>query len=285
VNDNNFQPKDLNTYASPQGDACALSSDNKINNLDERISKAIEGAKLFLISQGQSYYDLGKALVEATEGLDDLQKSRIYKAVGDYLGMSVRTIKNIAYLHKKLSKYILYHTGTNMLRMRLFQIAYYLSKRVSELDKVLDVLYNDITTSNNLRAWLISASYNEIINWAKERFESYIKFYKKGGLVIMKCDVCGGDLHIDDKGKLWDIVAVHFGCYDALKENSNDKIQALRKEIRRVVKEAKIRKLVSENEMLKKRIDELIKELDAIRLKKSRKMKNIQKNIEKAISC
>jgi len=284
---NNLMEKDKNVNdASPCGDACALSSDNKEtrdNLLEERIKKAKVGIKLFLISQGQSYYDLGKYLSEALEGLSDLDKNKIYAYTSDQIGISVGTLKNIVWLYKKLSRYLLWHTETNLFKMRLFQLAYYIWKKTSEFDVVFNMAYKEIVSNDKMKAWLIETSYKDLIEWAKVRFDTYFKAFKKGFGSVVRCEICNGDLRPEDKGKTWNYIAIHHNCFEMLLENNQDKVRFLKAIVRRVKRNKLIRDGLEEIQKLKQELLEKIQQYDAIRLAKSKRYKLILEKIDKIV--
>jgi hypothetical protein len=287
MNDNSLETKDkcLNdNNVSPCGDALVLSSDNtRDKKIEEAINKAVKGAKLFLVSQGQSYYDLGKALNEALQGLTDLEKSQVYTYLVDYIGISTKTLKNIVYLYRKLANYTFWHTHTSLFKMRLFQLAYYIWKRTSDFDLVFRKAYEEIVSNEKIQAWLLEASYKDIINWAKERFETYFKAFGPRSSYIVKCDVCGGDLKQEDKGKSWDFVPVHFACYEMLKENDPNKIKFLKGYSRRVRYNKDIQKELEDIERLKQELVKKIEEYDKLRLAKSRRYKAIVQQINSIV--
>lgn len=229
---------------------------------------------------GEINYKLAKVIYEKTKNLNLSDTHKIYSFVCDYLGISIKTIKNLVWIYKKLEKFSLWHNEPGLFKLRLFQLAYYIMKHTSEIDLVLNKVYYDVVNDFKLRVWFGNASYKEILNWFKEKYETYLKVFKPKTSFIATCDICGSHLRHEDYNKTWGYLPVCFSCYELLKEENKEKIHILRHTIAKALKDNRITQLENEVNELKKQLLEKIEEYDKIRLQKSRKYRKIKQNIE-----
>jgi len=243
-----------------------------IDNIKKEILTEME---FYGASFGEITYRLAKALYEKTKNLSISETHSIYEYVSDYLGMSIKTIKTMVWLYGKLAKYNVWHTGTNLFKFRLFQLAYYISKKVSDFDLVFQKVYAEIISNFKMLVWVEKASYKELIEWVKTRFETHFKVYSNKGQLYVNCDLCNVELKAEDKGKRWDYVPLHFTCYEMLKENSKDKIAILRNKIIKEWKTDKIRELEQKLTDAENKLSQVTEELDRIKSKRKRKLKQL----------
>jgi hypothetical protein len=253
---------------------------NKFEILENIKKEVLIEAEYYGSGFGDITYRLAKALYEKTKNLGLADTHYIYEAVADYLGMSIKTIKQMVWIYGKLDKYGYWHNGTALMKFRLFQIAYYLSKHTTEFEEVLKKVYSEIAGNFKMSLWFEKASYKEIIEWLKMRFETYLKVFKKGKSFYHYCEVCNGELKDEDKGKKWDFIPIHFSCLEMLKENEKEKIAVLRNTIAKNWREEKIKVLEEENQKLKKQLLETVNELNELKARRKKKLKKIVETID-----
>lgn len=231
------------------------------------------------IAFGQINYILAKLLYEKTKNLDVSDTHKVYVYVSDFLGLTVKTIKNLVWVYRKLEKFNLWHNESGIFKLRLFQLVYYILKNCNESDVIIQKLYYEIINDFKLKIWFERASYKEILNWAKERFKTYFRVFKGKGFGFVTCDICNTTLKPEDYNKTWFYVPMCHRCYDYMKEENKEKIHILKNTIAKSLKEKEVDNLKEEVRNLKEQLNKVIEEYDKIRLKKSRKFKKIMDTI------
>jgi hypothetical protein len=245
------------------------------NNLEIIKQKLMNELRFYGTNLGEMNYRLAKVLYENTKDLGFTDTSRIYGFVSDFLGISIKTLKNLVWIYKKLEKFTLWHNETGLFKLRLFQLAHYISRTTSEVNLVLEKAYYDIMNDFKLRVWFSNASYKDILEWFKERFKTYLRIFKPKVTFTAICDICQRELKPEDYKKDWDFLPICFTCYDMLREENRDKIAILKHTIAKKLSETNIEDLKRELEETKAQLIKTIDELDNIRLAKSRKWKKI----------
>jgi len=253
--------------------------ENKVIDLEKIKEKILDELKFYSTNLGELNYRLAKTLYEQTKDLSFTDTHRIYGFVSDFLGISIKTIKILVWIYRKLEKFNLWHYETGLFKLRLFQLAYYISKHTSETDLVLEKAYYEIVNDFKLRVWFESASYKEVIEWFKMRFETYLKVFKPKVTFSAICDICNRELKIEEFNKTWSYLPVCFDCYDLLKEENKDKLAILKNTIVKRLKDSELENYKLELEDTKRLLVKTIEELDKIRLAKSRKYKNFIKRL------
>jgi hypothetical protein len=281
----NKYTKDKNILLSDNENTRTLegtpSRESDKNSVD--INAICENIKRELIFYGTNYgelnYRLAKAIYEKTKDLTYTDTHRVYGFIQDFLGMKISTIKNLVKIYSKLAKFNLWHNETGLFKLRLFQIAYYIDKNTTESDRVLEQLYYDIMNNFNLRNWFSNATFKEILDWFKTRFETYLRKFRKIGLGIPTCDICNRELKNEEFRKNWDYLPICFTCYDFLKEENKDKLAILRNKIKKMWKDTKIQELETKLNETKQKLMETIQEYDNLRLRVSKRYKKIMAKI------
>jgi hypothetical protein len=260
----------------------SVGSNLEINtpNLEIIKQKLMSELRFYGTNLGEINYRLAKILYENTKDLGFTDTSRIYGFVSDFLGISIKTIKNLVKIYKKLEKFTLWHNETGLFKLRLFQLAYYIDKNTSEVNLVLEKAYYDIVNDFKLRVWFENSSYKDILVWFKERFKTYLRIFKPKVTFTAICDICHRELKPEDYKKDWDFLPICFSCYDMLREENKDKLAILKHTIAKKLSETNIEDLKRELEDTKRILISTIDDLDKIRLAKSRKWKKIIAKIE-----
>lgn len=229
---------------------------------------------------GQTNYRLAKVLYENTKDLDYINTHRVYSFVVDYLGISLKTIKQLVWIYKKLEKYRLWHNHTGLFKFRLFQLVYYISKHTNEPDLLIDKVYRDIVNNHNLKIWFENANWTEILNWFKEVYKTYLRVFRPKATGFYICDICNTQLNFEDYKKNWDNIPICFNCYDYIKTENKEKLAILKHTIAKKLSETNIEELKRELEETKTQLVKTIEELDKLRLAKSKRYKKIIAKIE-----
>jgi len=277
----NFKDKSFTDVTTQEltGPHTGTMEENKPIDLEKIKQTILEELKFYGTNIGEINYRLAKVLYEQTKNLSFTDTHRIYGFVSDYLGVSVKSIKNLVWIYGKLQKFNLWHYETGLFKLRLFQLANYISKTTSEIDLVLEKAYYEIVNDFKLRVWFESASYKEIIEWFKMRFETYLKVFKPKVTFSAICDICNRELKIEEFNKTWSYLPICFSCYDLLKEENKEKIAILKNVIKKALNDSRIESLSRELEETKRELIKRIEELDKIRLAKSRKYKKFVKRL------
>ena len=251
---------------SPHGDSNSLSNDEKKPKLtfsDIQAEVELEVREI-MHGIGHLHYRLAKFLHEKSELLNDREKARMYRWVSEYTGFSVKTLKNLVYVYRKLCKFISFYSLKGFTKWKLFQIAYYMSKKTDKVEDVMRDIYKRIMTDRSMLEWFEYTPYKEIVKWAKEDYKEYIKYYPKTQ-VIFTCECCHAQLPHETRGETWDLIPVHFDCWEILKDTNPSKVGKLMKNHREVVQSEEYRVMKAEIEALKEEKERLVNELIALR--------------------
>lgn len=259
--------------------------------VEEKQNIDLEGLKKEIMAElvkygtifGEINYRLAKILYEKTKSLSFTDTHRVYAYVTDYLGISLQTIKNLVHVYKKLEKFNLWHNETGLFKLRLFQLAYYIMKKTSEPDLVLNKAYYEIVNDFKLRVWFEKASYKEVIEWFKERFDTYLRVFRPKATFSAICDICHTNLRPEEFNKTWSYLPICFNCYDLIKEENKEKIHMLKHAISKKLAETEVEELKNMVNNLRTELVQQINKYDKIRLERSRKYKKIMDNIQKVI--
>jgi hypothetical protein len=244
-------------------------------DLEKIKENLINELKFYGTALGEINYRLAKVLYENTKDLGFTDTARVYAFVSDYLGLSIKTLKNLVWIYKKLEKFNLWHRETGLFKLRLFQLTYYIIKHTSEIDLVLDKAYYEIVNDFKLKVWFESSSYKEILEWFKLRYETYLRIFKPKVTFTATCDICQRELKPEEFNKSWAYLPICFTCYDMLKEENRDKLAILKHTIAKKLKDSELENYKQELEDTKRLLVSTIDELDKIRLAKSKKYKKI----------
>lgn len=272
-NNKNVTPEELNS--PPRGTV-----DVDIEKIKNDIMKELVE---YATTLGERNYILAKVIHEKTKNLTIADTHKIYTFICEFLGISIKTIKNLVWVYKRLEKYTVWHNESGLFKLRLFQLAYYVSKHCSDVEVVFDKLYLDMINDIKLRVWFGKAGFKEILTWFKEKYGTYIKTFAKDNTYIASCDICGTNLTYEEYNKTWGYLPVCFTCYEYLKQENKQKIHMLKNTIAKKLKEAKVYELQNTINQLKKQLLERIEEFDKLRLQKSKKYKKLQEKINKSI--
>jgi len=251
---------------SPHGDSNSLSNDEKkpkmtFSDIQDEVELEV---REIMHGIGHLHYRLAKFLYEKSELLDDRERAKMYRWISEYTGFSVKTLKNIVYVYRKLCKFISFYALKGFTKWKLFQIAYYMSKKTDRMEDVMRDIYKRIMTDRNMLQWFEYANYKDIVKWVKEDYKEYIKYYPKTQ-VIFTCACCNAQLPHETRGETWDLIPVHYDCFDILKDSNPSKVGKLLKNHREVVQSEEYRVMKAQIAELQEIKERLVEELIVLR--------------------
>lgn len=242
-------------------------------NVNEILNKITEEIKTPISLLGEALYKIAVVLTNYLDNFEDNsgEKEIIYKHVSDLTGLSRKTLKNLVWLHRKLKKYDSWDSQSNVFKLKMFLVSYYIVRATTEAEKVVQEVYESACI---MKDWFENAKITEIKSWIKSVHYQYFRTFP--AIREVHCAICDKELREEERGDKWDFYPVCRICWDnVIKESwvkngeqlALDKIAMIRNKIAKIFREEKIASLIKENEELKQKCLELIEIVKNLREK------------------
>lgn len=260
---------------STQEESCGDATSVTFEQIREELEMEIDH---FMHVMGNAHYRIAKFLYEKTRNMNDREKARTYRWIAERTGLSVGTIKNLTYVYRKLCSFLNFHMLKGFTKWKFFQLTYYMSKRTNQTEHVMKDIYKRIMTERSMLEWFENADYKAILNWAKEEYKEYFKYFPKVQ-VVFTCECCHAQLPYETRGETWDLIPMHYDCLEVLKETNPSKVGKLLKQHRETVHEDEYKLLKAELSEIHDRLELAVKEIANLR-RQNKKLRKQNKRLK-----